>query len=91
MFNKIYKRVTRPQPDADDDNEEYLDEEALELVHFHRIGFGVNDDGWVNDIFIDNTTTDRSRCRIASTTADHHQQYCRHTIAIATTTTTNYY
>lgn len=52
MFNKINKRITRPQPDQDD--EEYLDEAALELVQFHRSGFGVDDDGWVNNIFIDN-------------------------------------
>ena len=53
MYNKIYKRITRPQPD-DDNNEEYLEDDALGLVEFHRIGFGVQDDGWVNDIFIDN-------------------------------------
>jgi hypothetical protein len=52
MFNKIYKRITQPQPDESDD--EYLDEAALELLQFHRTGFGVENDGWVNDIFIEN-------------------------------------
>ena len=29
----------------------HLDEEACELVKIHRDGFGVNNDGWINEIF----------------------------------------
>jgi hypothetical protein len=52
MFNKIYKRITRPLPDEEDD--ENLDEASFELVGFHRAGFGVMDDGWINNIHIEN-------------------------------------
>ena len=49
MWSKIYKHITRPLPADCSDS---LDGPALELVKFHRDGFGVDNEGWVNDIFV---------------------------------------
>lgn len=36
------------------DNDQYLDDAAIELIDFHRYGFGVDEDCWVNGILIYN-------------------------------------
>jgi hypothetical protein len=44
--------ICRPRSETEEQYS-HLDEDARDLVKFHRDGFGVNDDGYINDIFID--------------------------------------
>jgi hypothetical protein len=49
-WKNIYKRITRPVPKPGTPNR--LDSHALRLVKFHRDGFGVEDDSWINDNYM---------------------------------------
>ena len=52
----IYKRITCPAPKSG--SPERLDQPTLQFIDFHRQGFGVDDDGWVNDSYLNQVVQD---------------------------------
>ena len=59
MFKRIFKCISRPNSQT---IQEYarLDEHAIDLVDFHRAGFGVEPEGYINEIFIGNVVRDQA-------------------------------
>ena len=52
VTTNLKRCICRPRSDTEVEYS-HLDENARGLVKFHRDGFGVDDDGYINDIFID--------------------------------------